>query len=101
MINDKIIEDLQKIESDTLSEDQFRLAQSRTLALQDLQSRKLNIATPSLLLFCITMFINFYTDPEKEYEQTVIQISDNQIIYDELIDKGSPFHYWLDIYDQF
>lgn len=101
MINDKIIEDLQKIESDTLSEDQFRLAQSRTLALQELKSKKLNLATPSLLLFCLAMFLNFYTNPEKEYEQTVIQISDNQIIYDELIDKGSPFHYWLDIYDQF
>ena len=101
MINDKIIEDLQKIESDTPSEDQFRLAQSRTLALQDLESKKLNLATPSLLLFCLTIFLNFYTNPEKEYEQTVMQISDNQIIYDELTDKGSPFHYWLDIYDQF
>ena len=43
-MNNKIIEDLQKIESSTPSEDQFRLAQSRKLALQNSQSKKLSLS---------------------------------------------------------
>ena len=101
MMNNKIIEDLQKIESSTPSEDQFRLAQSRKLALQNLESKKLSLATPCLLLLCCTLYLNFYIGPEKEFEQTSMQLSDNQVVTDEIDSNDSPFYYWLDIYDQF
>ena len=100
-MNNKIIEDLKKIESSTQSEDQFRLAQSRKLALQKLQSKKLSLATPCLLLFCCTLFLTFYIGPEKEFEQASMQISENQVVTDEIKSNDLPFYYWLDIYDQF
>ena len=100
-MNNKIIEDLQKIESSTPSEDQFRLAQSRKLALQNLQSTLFRSTPCLLLLCCTTLFLNFYIGPEKEFEQTSMQLSDNQVVTDEINSNDSPFYYWLDIYDQF
>ena len=40
-------------------------------------------------------------EEEKEFEQTSMQLSDNQVVTDEINSNDSPFYYWLDIYDQF